>query len=158
MAAPSAALSLPADLQPLFSQIAHDYPEIVIKTGARFSYKPPRTVIFEPFSAKNSPYPPANFALLAFHELGHAVLGAKDYTTHVERLKIECEAWKCAKTLFEKYQKRGLLPAKYAWDEDFIEQQLDTYRDWLHAKSRCKTCGLTRYQTPDGRYHCPRCS
>ena len=43
------------------------------------------------------------------------------------------------------------------FDEDFIETELDTYRDWLHQRSKCKKCGLTRYQTRDGVYHCPFC-
>jgi lipopolysaccharide biosynthesis regulator YciM len=34
---------------------------------------------------------------------------------------------------------------------------LDTYRDWLHRRSACPECGLTRYQTVDGRWHCPGC-
>ena len=109
-----------------------------------------------------------NFALLTLHELGHALCKHKDYTVDIQRVKIESEAWEMAKTVLLKYRDlayntRGeVLDEKLAeivpeWDEDFVQEKLDTYRDWLHAKSRCKKCGLTGYQTEDGKYHCPRC-
>ncbi len=99
--------------------------------------------------------PQPNFGLLALHELGHALCGHKDYKVDVERIKIESEAWERAKTVYYDYQKQGIILPE--WDEDFVQEKLDTYRDWLHGKSRCKKCGLTGYQTEDGRYHCPRC-
>ena len=43
------------------------------------------------------------------------------------------------------------------FDDAVVEGELDTYRDWLDKKSRCPKCSLTRYQTPDGKYHCPKC-
>ena len=67
----------------------------------------------------------------------------------VERLKMEVAAWEKAKELAKHY---GVDV-----DEDVIQEELDTYRDWLHKKSRCPGCGLTRFQTTDGEYHCPRC-
>ena len=137
----------------LISEIAHDYPDFTIRPGRRFAWKPPRTIIYE----QNGTYPPAYFALLTLHELGHAVLGHKHYSLAVDRLKIESAAWSEARRLFRSYQKRGILPESWSWDAGFVEDQLDTYRTWLHQKSLCKTCGLTRYQTPDGAWHCPRC-
>ena len=67
----------------------------------------------------------------------------------VERLKMENEAWEKACELARHYD--------IEINEDLIQEELDTYRDWLHQKSRCPVCGLTRFQTPDSRYHCPRC-
>ena len=43
------------------------------------------------------------------------------------------------------------------FDDEIIETELDSYREWLDKKSRCKKCGLTCYQAQDGKYHCPRC-
>lgn len=118
----------------------------------RFKWHAPKSIYFE----ENSGYPLQYFALLTLHELGHALCGHKDYKTDVERLRIESEAWQRAKTLIsehESWQKDfGIV-----YDEDFAENELDSYRDWLHTKSRCKNCGLTRYQTKDGKYHCPNC-
>ena len=83
------------------------------------------------------------------HEIGHAILGNSSYKTDLERLKIERNAWDKAKNLCKKFD----IP----FNEEFAEDELDSYRNWLHQKSLCKTCGLTRYQTNDGEYHCPKC-
>lgn len=141
-----------SDLAQFISQLQTDYPNFIFKQGSRFVFRPPRTISFE--KPQNSPYPPANFALLALHELAHALLGHQDYHTHIERLKMESAAWQRAKTLALHYQK---IFSWLHWDEDFAETELDSYRDWLHTKSLCKNCGLTRFQTPDGKYHCPQC-
>ena len=118
-----------------------DFPEFRFKNGDKFAFRPPKTIVLgppEPFSA-----------LLALHEVSHAVLGHKTFRMDVERLKMESAAWEKARELADRY---GIKI-----NEDLIQDELDTYRDWLHNKSKCKACGLTRYQTPDGRYHCPRC-
>ena len=117
--------------------------------------------------------PQHNFALLALHELGHALCRHEDYIVDIERIRIESEAWERAKTVFLKYremvdegvknddeksgEKWNLAEILPEWDEDFVQEKLDTYRDWLHTKSHCKKCGLTCYQTESGEYHCPRC-
>ena len=141
-----------------------DFPEVKFKWGAeRFSF---RFRNGAPVVFLGEPQP--NFALLALHELGHALCKHKDYTRDVERIKIESAAWERAKTVLLDYQakassnseevgNRELAAILPEWDEDFVQEKMDTYRDWLHAKSRCKKCGLTRYQTADKKYHCPRC-
>lgn len=150
-------------------RLEKDFPGVKFVWGAkRFSY---RLMAGVPTVFLGEPQP--NFGLLALHELGHALSKHKDYTRDVERIKIESEAWERAKTvLFEyrkkakvlnsddesiKEEKRQLLEILPEWDEDFVQEKMDTYRDWLHTKSRCRKCGLTRYQTEDGKYHCPRC-
>ena len=117
------------------------YPNLVFKQGKRFSFRPKTTIFFDP-SAEN-------FELLLLHELGHALNGDFSYKTDIERLKIEVSAWETAKSLAKTF--------KIPFDEDFMESELDSYRDWLHKKSLCKSCGLTRFQTPDSIYHCPHC-
>lgn len=87
--------------------------------------------------------------LLLLHEVGHALLGHRSFKTDVGRLKMEVAAWEKARELTMIY---GV-----EWDEDVAQEELETYRGWLHQKSRCPVCGLTRFETPDGRYHCPRC-
>ena len=87
--------------------------------------------------------------LLMLHEVSHAILRHRDFKMDIERLKMEVAAWEKARELAGKYDVEV--------NEDIIQRELDTYRDWLHQKSRCPKCGLTRFQTPDSRYHCPRC-
>ena len=156
-----------------------DYARVEFRWGKkRFSYRfikgVPTVFLGQPCD---------NFGLLTLHELGHALCEHKDYILDVERIKIESAAWEKAKTVLLEYYERafecdglskeeiliGEFPRKERirnieiarilpkWNEDFVQEKLDTYRDWLHAKSKCKKCGLTGYQTKDGKYHCPRC-
>lgn len=85
-----------------------------------------------------------------FHELGHAVCGHDSYTQDIELIGIEKEAWEMAKQLAPKY---GLeIPA------DVIDSAMDTYRVWLHARSRCPRCksgGIQKHATGD--YACFAC-
>ena len=117
------------------------YPDLTFKIGQRFSFTPPRTITLGP----KEPF----YSLLVLHELGHALCKHNNFITHIRRLAIEREAWDKARDLPHEF---GI-----EFNEDFAESQLDTYRNWLHSKSKCKKCGLTRYQTDDGRYHCPYC-
>ena len=125
----------------LLSQLRQDYPNFVFKPGKKFAFHPPRTIYF----TLDSP----SFTISLLHELGHALLGHTTFSTDVERLKMERAAWDQATALAAKYD--------IFVDPNVIETALDTYRNWLHAKSKCQKCGLTRYQTRDGRYHCPYC-
>ena len=122
------------------ARVKADFPDIRFVSGKRFSFKPPRTVVVEDFDSN---------PLLLLHEIGHVLCGHWTFKTEVERLKIEVMAWEEARKLAASY---GV-----AVDEELIESELDTYRDWLHQKSRCPSCGLTRFQTPDGVFHCPKC-
>lgn len=125
----------------LLDRIKKDYPELSFKNGKKFTFRPPKTIIIGPSEPK--------MELLLLHELGHALLHHEDYKTHVDRLKMESDAWEKAKELSLKYD--------VEFDDDLMQTELDTYRDWLYKKSRCPICGLTRFQTPDFKYHCPRC-
>lgn len=133
-------------MQELIERLRSDYPHLRFKEGKRFSFRPVRTIIFVLGPGGNE----QKFnKLQLLHELGHAVLEHKNFATDPERLQMERAAWEQAQILCEKYD--------VEYDEDFVEMALDTYRDWLHRKSTCSKCGLTCYQTRDGKYHCPNC-
>jgi hypothetical protein len=123
------------------ARIKSDFPEFRFISGKRFSFRPPKTIVVGPDESNDS--------LLLLHELGHALSGHRDFDTSVRRVKMEREAWDKAHELCPKY---GI-----EYNEDLIEGELDTYRDWLHKKTSCPKCGLTMFQTPDGVCHCPRC-
>ena len=127
--------------KPFLTQLEKDFPEFKFKAGEKFMFRPPKTIVLGPDEPSSE--------LLALHEVSHAVLGHKDFRADAERLKMEMEAWEKAKELADLYH--------IEVDEDLIQDELDTYRDWLHKKSRCPKCGLTRFQDVDGVYHCPRC-
>lgn len=128
-------------MQDLVEKLKVDFPDYKYKIGKKFLFRYPRTIEMGP----DEP----NSELLLLHELGHAILRHQDFKTDVERLKMEAEAWEKARELAKRY---GLN-----FEEEFVQDELDTYRDWLHKKSRCPKCGLTRFQDADGTYHCPRC-
>ena len=130
------------DNQLFLKKLISLYPNINFKTGKKFKYKPKKTIYYSLSETDN-------FPLLILHELAHATLGHFSFKTDLERLKIESEAWEETKNLCQKFN----LP----FSENFAETELDTYREWLHQKSRCQNCGLIRFETPDGIYHCPRC-
>lgn len=143
-----------ANNKDFIEQLIHDYPDIKFVYASRFKYRPskkttPATIYLEPLN--QSP----EYIFQTLHELGHSLRQHKTYTIDVERLKIEREAWDTAYKIFTQYS--NTLLKDLSWDEYFVENSLDTYRDWLHARSKCKKCGLTRYQTSDGLYHCPHC-
>ena len=124
------------------AKIKSDYPELRFTRGRKFAFRPPKTIVI--------PSEEDTFdSLRLLHELGHALIGLWNFDTEIERLKIEVLAWEKAKELAPLY---GV-----DIDLDLIEGELDTYRNWLHQKSRCPLCELTRFQTPDGAFHCPRC-
>lgn len=129
----------------LASLKAH-FPEVRWRETGRFSFRPPRTICLGE--------PQTHFELLALHELGHYLCGHRSFRTDIGRLQMERQAWDRAQAV---YQELNLASQGIFWDEDFVEAQLDTYRDWLHTKSRCPRCGQTRFQTTDGVYHCPFC-
>ncbi|MBQ5812095.1 TFIIB-type zinc finger domain-containing protein [Candidatus Saccharibacteria bacterium] len=129
------------ELQLLTEKLKKDYPDLRFKEGRKFAFRPPRTIVIGPEE------PGAELLLL--HEVGHAISGHRDFDVDVKRLKMEVEAWEKARDLANNY---GV-----EFSEEVMEAELDSYRDWLHQKSRCPACGLTRFETPDGQYHCPRC-
>lgn len=128
----------------VLKELKSTYPSLRFVFGKRFAFRPPRTILVSAsFSGNNAD------SLLLLHEVGHALIKRFDFKTEVERLKIEVEAWEKARELAPLY---GVVV-----NEELIENELDTYRDFLHQKSRCPNCGLTRFQTPDGVWHCPKC-
>lgn len=141
-------------------KIVERYPDLRVRAGRKFAFRPARTIVYEEIPrregrgeellAKTGVGLTLNeYKLSLLHELGHALLEHREFRTDAERVKMERAAWEKARELCAEY---GV-----EYDEKFVEGRLDTYRDWLHRKSLCPECGLTRYQTRDGEYHCPGC-
>ncbi|MBR2709432.1 hypothetical protein IKE98_03860 [Candidatus Saccharibacteria bacterium] len=125
----------------ILERLEEDHPDLKFVAGKKFAFRPPRTIVFEAGSD--------SFDLLLLHEVGHALSGHKTFGMNIERLKMEVEAWEKARELADAYA----VP----FDKDVAEGELDTYRNWVHQKSRCPKCGLTRFEAPGGEYRCPQC-
>ena len=140
------------DFGQLLQRVQQDYRNLRFITGKKFAFRPPRTIVIADFTQMpefREPGVQKICSLRLLHELGHATLGHRNFATDIERLRMERAAWDKAREFCKDY---GV-----AYDEDFVEAELDTYRDWLHQRSKCRECGQTRYQGADGKYHCPFC-
>lgn len=123
----------------VLSRLRVDYPELCFIVGKRDAFRPPKTIIVDPNGS----------SLSLLHEVGHALCHHRTFNTAIQRLKMEREAWEKARELCRKYE--------VLFDDDFVEDELDSYRNWVEKKSRCPICGLARFQSLDGNYFCPKC-
>lgn len=152
------------ELKDFVGRLKEDFSEFDFREGTRFKFRSPKVIYYEKIvnyiggwrlegvESGNDGLSPkiiTEYKMQLLHEVGHARLEHCFFATDLERLKMERAAWDEARMLSEKYEVR--------YDEEFAEDKLDTYRDWLHQKSLCKICGMTRYQTKNGEYHCPFC-
>lgn len=127
----------------LLSRLRADYPNIQFVVGDDFKWSDGvRQLMVAEEDGSNGLY--------TLHELAHALLGHASYTFDIELLRHEREAWD--------YVRRALAPSyDVTLDEALIEEALDTYRQWLHARSLCPTCKLTGLQTKTSTYVCVNC-
>jgi len=128
----------------LIKKVAADYPQFKFKAGAQEHWSPKTSTITYELSEdlKNG-----HFGLL--HELAHALLDHQNYKSDFELLKLESQAWHKAAEIGKRY---GV-----DIDEDHIQNCLDTYRDWLHRRSKCPSCGVHAAQTDARTYQCLNC-
>lgn len=132
-------------LEGLLTQIAADYPDLQFIESAHFAWHAGKKSVTYKKSGQNTTH--NIFALL--HELGHALLGHKDYTHDIELLQLEVAAWEKARELASHYT--------IVLDEDYVQDCLDTYRDWLHLRATCPTCFGRSLQTSERHYRCHNC-
>ncbi len=84
------------------------------------------------------------------HEAGHARLNHTTYLNDMGLLSLEVAAWQAAEELANGF---GL-----GIDADHIQECLNTYRDWLYARSTCPTCEVNSLQVAETEYVCLNCS
>lgn len=115
---------------------------LTFRSSSHFHWHyPSRTVYYDPHDAQASAY--------LLHEYGHALLGHRGYAHDVQLVAMERAAWSTGCRVGAGWQ--------LTVDDDLIESSLDTYRDWLHARSRCPHCNATGLQRSDGTYTCLAC-
>ena len=124
----------------LAAKLSKDFPDLRFVADDHFRWSPDSKVIyFDPHDKPDH----------LLHELSHALLGHTDYIRDIQLIEMECDAWEHAKQSSAHY---GI-----ALDDNEIQDALDTYRDWLHARSICPTCSATGMQTKKYQYKCLVC-
>ena len=126
------------------SKLQQDFPALTFSQGDDFYWSSStQTIHYGPLVSEAD-------RLTLLHEIGHAVLGHAQFKRDIDLLRIEREAWDYVQnTLAPAYS----LPAT----TDDVEDMLDTYRNWLHARSTCPHCSMTGVQIDSSQYRCVGC-
>lgn len=132
-----------ASINWLIKRLQADYPHLSFEPAGKFWWSSTNsTVYYDPQSPHSAAY--------SLHELSHALLSHVGYERDIELIKLERDAWAFAKnTLAPTYD--------ISIENDLIQDNLDTYRTWLHARSVCPDCEATGLQTHSMRYRCLAC-
>lgn len=126
----------------LLTKLESDFPEFKFEKSDDFLWSPEQQIVF--YDNTND-----KFQFYLFHELAHAVLHHSDYSRDIELVKMESEAWSKATDLANSYS--------ICIDENWIQDTLDTYRDWLHLRSTCPRCQAIGIQEGPKSYKCIAC-
>lgn len=127
----------------LIHKLQQTYPDLIFEASEQFSWSPTTHTITYNEALDDAPS-------LLLHELSHSLLGHHEYRRDVELIAMETAAWETAKQQAKQYE--------VTISEDVIQDHLDTYRDWLHARSTCPNCSANGYQIEAFTYQCPACS
>ena len=123
----------------LVAKLQRDFPDFKFVDSDTAHWSPTEQTIFYSNNLAN-----------LLHELGHAILNHKDFTQDIELLQIERDAWTKAREIAPNYD--------IEIDDETIETAMDAYRDWLHDRSLCPTCGQTGLQSVKNLdYYCVNC-
>lgn len=127
----------------LVNNLHRDFPTLAFTASDKFRWSPHENTIFYDHTSND-------YASL-LHEVAHAVLRHENYARDITLIEMERDAWQYAvTTLAPKYQA--------AIDDTVVQDSLDTYRDWLHARSICPKCKATGVQTKKSQYRCLICA
>lgn len=127
----------------LLNTLRNDYPTINFIIGTHCFWSPQnQTITYTEDKNKESVWG-------VLHELGHALLGHTTYKTDAELVQKEMLAWEKAHELAEAY---GVT-----LDDEYVQDCLDSYRDWINKRSTCPTCGVKTVSTGSNIYKCFNC-
>jgi hypothetical protein len=121
------------------------YPNYSFEEGNDFYWDHnTRTVFYSPSTSDLS------WKAHLLHELAHAELDHHSYTRDIELLAKERDAWS--------YASSHLAPLyDLVIDSDIVKSAMDTYRDWMHARSTCPSCQAIGLEIRKNTYQCPAC-
>lgn len=132
-------------MRPLIKKLSVLYPEFTFVPATSFYWSPETAEIYYDDVSDQ----PSNIWSL-LHETSHALLDHTSYKADLELLHLEVAAWNHALTLAAEHS--------VVIDEDYIQDCLDTYRDWLYRRSLCPGCGAQCLQIDSTNfYRCFNC-
>lgn len=123
--------------------ICNNFPAYTFSRGDGFWWSPDKNTIFFRQPQHNRDI----WDLL--HEIAHAELSHTAYTLDIELIQFESRAWSYV---------TSVLAPRFAItvNPEHIEDHLDTYRQWMFARSTCPNCSQTGLQTKN-TYSCINC-
>lgn len=129
----------------LIEALKKDFPDFIFIEGSRAYWSPETRQVYYNLDLDSELN---DWGLL--HELGHAVLRHDSYTTDIDLLQKEVAAWAQADSIAKKY--------KITINEEYAQNCLETYRNWLYKRSTCPACGAHGAQSTDRQYRCFNCA
>lgn len=123
--------------------LASAFPDLIFEPSDDFRWLPTkRTVQFDPTDQSLSER--------LLHEVAHSLLKHTSYSRDIELIGMERDAW---------YYAENTLAPRFGigFMHEIIDDDMDTYRDWLHARSSCPYCSATGLQTAASEYSCVAC-
>lgn len=128
----------------LIKRLRNDFPQFQFQPAKEFLWSAQKQTIFFNLSDRYA----VEFSL---HELSHALLNHRGYELDIDLIKLERDAWEYAcKELAHRYNVTIV--------ESTVQNNLETYREWLHARSKCPDCDATGLQTKTQYYRCLACN
>ena len=127
----------------VLASISEQYPSMAFVSGEAFYWSPSeREITYELDDPDGYEH--------ILHEISHALLEHTKYDSDITLIQMERAAWH--------YAKSRLGPKfNVQITDDLIQNDLDTYRDWLHARSTCPHCKSNGIQTAKRTYLCVVC-
>lgn len=144
MAATTSSNNIKPKTERFIADLQRDFPSLKFEPGRHDAWSAQsQTITYDP---KQS-FKQLSWSVL--HELAHAELDHRHYTSDFELVKLEALAWQRAQQIGQKYA--------IVIDEEHIQDCLDTYRAWLHKRSACPTCQTRSPQLNETTYRCLNC-
>ena len=126
------------------TKLRTDFPQFLFVDSDIYSWSPQTNTVFLNVNSTD------HEELL--HEVAHGLLGHQTFKRDIELLAMERDAWNYAQNnLALKYLSRRI-------DDSIIQESLDSYRDWLHARSMCPSCRASGLQIAKNTYRCLACT
>ncbi len=125
----------------LLTQLKQDFPSITFTLGDTFKWSSANQQI----TYKDEPL--GELALL--HEVGHYLLNHQDFSSDIDLIEKELQAWSEAEKLAPNYHLKI--------DTNYVGVCLESYRNWLYQRSLCPNCAHANLQSRNFKFECFNC-